>query len=377
VIDLPPHLYFQYGLEQGQPLEVVSRASTLRTALTARGLLPILTLGHLAHLTGASYTYLREITQRTRDPYVEIVRHKPDGGIRTLSSPEPPLMEVQRWILRNVLIHTQIHSSSFAYQTNRSIAKCASIHLGARWLVKTDLHDFFNNIDEVRVYKIFHQLGYSPLVSLELTRICTRLPLFDIEHRTRAHSYPSIPFYATDLQGWLPQGAPTSGALANAAAFTLDKKLSLVATRRSMIYTRYSDDLTFSTTTNFNRAQATGLIDHVGNVVRDERFSVHRKKTRIVPPGARHIVLGLMLGPDRLRLLPDFKRRIEVHIRGVDIFGLTQHSAHRGFRSIFSFTNHVDGCLAFAQGIEPVYAQEARQRWSNALAKSGFPIDEP
>jgi RNA-directed DNA polymerase len=285
-------------------------------------------------------------------------------------------MEVQRWILRNVLTMPNIHPSSFAYQANHSITQCASIHLGARWLVKMDLHDFFDNIDEVRVYNVFRQLDYSPLVSLELARICTRLPLADSEHRTRARSYTSIPFYATDAQGWLPQGAPTSGALANAVAFPLDQKLSLIATRRSMAYTRYSDDLTFSGITSFNRGQATSLIDQVCNVVRDERFSVHRKKTRIVPPGARHIVLGLMLGPDRLRLLPDFKRRINVHIRGVDLFGLAQHSAHRGFRSIFSFVNHMDGCLAFAQGIELAYAQDARERWNRALAKSGFPIDE-
>jgi hypothetical protein len=240
-----------------------------------------------------------------------------------------------------------------------------------------DIHDFFDNIDETRVYKVFHQLGYSPLVSIELTRICTRLPGFLAEYRTRARYYTSIPFYATDYQGWLPQGAPTSGALANAAAFPLDKKLSLIASQHSMAYTRYSDDLTFSATTSFSRGRATGLISQVGNVVRDEKFAIHNKKTRIVPPGARHIVLGLMLGTDRLQLLPGFKRRINVHIRGVDIFGLAQHAAYRDFHSIFSFINHVDGCLAFAYGIEPEYAQDARERWNRALAKSGFPFDGP
>lgn len=241
--DLPPHLYFQRGLEQGHSLEVVTRASAHRTALASKGLVPILSLGHLAHLTGVSYIYLREIAQRTRDPYIQIDRSKADGGVRRLSSPEPPLMEVQRWILRNVLTLSKIHPSSFAYQANRSIVQCASIHLGARWLVKMDLHDFFDNINEARVYVIFHQLGYAPLVSLELTRICTRLPLSFSKYRARARFYRSIPFYATDIQGWLPQGAPTSGALANAVAYRLDQKLSLIADRRSMAYSRYSDPI--------------------------------------------------------------------------------------------------------------------------------------
>jgi hypothetical protein len=238
-----------------------------------------------------------------------------------------------------------------------------------------DLHDFFETIEEVRVYSVFHSLGYSPLVSLELARICTRFALFGYGQRIRSRSYPAIPSYATRAEGWLPQGAPTSGALANAATLVLDRKLTKVASQYGLTYTRYSDDLTFSAGVTFSRGRAASLINHVRNIIRDEHLVLHDKKTRVVPPGARHIVLGLMLGSDSVRLLPEFKRRIDVHIRGVDRFGLAQHAAHRGFRSIFSFINHVDGCLAFAQGIEPLYARQSRERWNAALARSGFPVE--
>jgi hypothetical protein len=155
----------------------------------------------------------------------------------------------------------------------------------------------------------------------------------------------------------------------------LDQKLSDLAARRPLSYTRYSDDLTFSSAAEFNRSHAADLINQVSKAVKDEHFVVHKKKTRIIPPGARHVVLGLMLGSDGLRLLPEYRRRIDVHIRGTDIFGLAQHCAHRGFRSIFSFINYIDGCLAFAQSVEPEYAHKARQRWNTALIKSGFPAD--
>jgi RNA-directed DNA polymerase len=376
VTDLPPHLYVQHGVEQGRNADVVARASAHRATQLASGVVvPILSLGHLAHLTGASYSYLREIVERKRDPYIDITRPKRDGGSRALSSPEPPLMEIQRWILRNVLYLARPHPSSYAYQAKRSIVHCARTHLGARWLVKMDLHDFFGTIDETRVYSAFNGLGYSPLVSLELTRICTRLTRSHAAHRIRSRAYQSVPSYATDDQGWLPQGAPTSGALANAAAHALDRKLSQIASRRALTYTRYSDDLIFSAGATFNRGLGASLIDHVRNVVRDEHLVLHDKKTRVVPPGARHVVLGLMLGRDRVQLLPEFKRRIDVHIRGVDRFGLAQHAAHRGFRSIFSFVNHVDGCLAFAHGVEPEHARQGRERWNAALDKSGFPVE--
>lgn len=374
--DLPPHLYIQRGIARGHPAEVVARASAHRSELISRGLVPIISLGHLAQLTGASYTYLREIVQRTRDPYIQITRPKADGSSRELSSPELPLMEVQRWILRNVLKLAKIHPSSFAYRANRSASMCAAEHLGARWLVKMDLHNFFDGIDEARVYRVFVQLGYRPLVSLELSRICTRLPFPLLPSGRQRTRYHAIPFYATRGKGRLPQGAPTSGALANSVAYELDQKLSQLAAARSLSYTRYSDDMTFSSAADFNRGHAASVIAHVSNVIRDEHFIVHKKKTRVIPPGARHVVLGLMLGPDGLRLLPEYRRRVEVHIRGADVFGLAQHCAHRGFRSIFSFINYMDGCLAFAQSIEPEYAHEARQRWNRALIKSGFPADE-
>jgi RNA-directed DNA polymerase len=117
------------------------------------------------------------------------------------------------------------------------------------------------------------------------------------------------------------------------------------------------------------------IIARISDIINGEGFVVHDKKTRVVPPGARHVVLGLMLGSDGLRLLPEFKRRIDVHIRGVDVFGLPGHAGHRNFDSILSFVNHVDGCLAFAQGVEPGYSRKARERWNAALAKSGFPVD--
>lgn len=373
--DASPHLYVEEGIAQGHSPDVVARASAVRSRLLARGVPPILTLKHLAQQTGVSYGYLRDIAERVRDPYVDITRPKRDGGVRRLSSPEPVLMEVQRWLLDQVLSGISNHPASHAYQRGNSIVKCASKHLGARWLVKFDLHDFFSTIEEQRVYNLLLSLGYTKLMSIEIARICTRLPGSRTDGYQNFELYRTIPSYVVGHQGVLPQGAPTSGALANAIASPLDEKLQNLAASRGMAYTRYSDDLTFSAGPRFDRGQATALIAHVRNIVQDQRFLLHDKKTRIIPPGARPVVLGLLVDSHSVRLRPEYKRRLTVHIRGVHNHGLENHTNHRGFESIFSFVNHIDGSLAFAAGVERDYARNARIAWEAALAKSGYPLD--
>lgn len=311
--------------------------------------------------------------ERRRDPYIEILRPKASGGVRTISSPEPPLMAAQRWILHHALKTITLHPASYAYRAGRSMTQCASRHIGARWTVKLDLHNFFGTIDESRVFAVFTDLGYSPLVSFELARICTRLVDAHRLPRGRSDRYVVVPFYSAVARGHVPQGAPTSGAIANAVATPLDQRLSGLASTLNWTYTRYSDDLTFSSSGGRSRSDAVKLVNLVGDAVRAERFEVHVKKTRIVPPGARHVVLGLLLDGSRLRLLPEFKRRVEVHVWGTDHFGLVHHAEHRGFRSILSFVNHVDGCLAFALSVEPEWVAPVREKWEEALERSGMP----
>ena len=90
-------------------------------------------------------------------------------------------------------------------------------------------------------------------------------------------------------------------------------------------------------------------------------------------PGARKIILGLLIDGDRPRLLPEFKRRLEVHLRGVEKFGLPEHATHRHFDSILSMINHVDGRIAFAASVDADYAGKLADRWALVLEARGYP----
>lgn len=371
-MDFPaPHLYRQQASALGRDPHTVDRAIEVAQQVEAAGATPVFTLGHLAQVTGASPRYLRDVVSRKQDPYLSITRPKRNGTTRPISSPEPVLMDVQRWVLKYVLAASAPHDASFAYQSGCSIVQCAGRHIGARWLVKLDLHNFFGSIRERQIYPIFTDLGYPRLLSLELTRICTRSASAPVELRAGNKFKDKAPYSQKD-EGRLPQGAPTSGVLANIVMREADAALTDLATEMRATYTRYSDDLTFSAGPDFSRDKATTLINRSARILGRHGFRLQRRKTRISPPGARHVVLGLLVD-DKVRLLPVYKRRLETHVRGVSRFGLVEHVQFRNFDSVLSFINHIDGSIAFARDVEPEFATSLCARWEEALGRRGFP----
>ena len=93
-------------------------------------------------------------------------------------------------------------------------------------------------------------------------------------------------------------------------------------------------------------------------------------KTQIVPPGARKVVLGLVVNDSKPRLVKEFRDRLRQHLyylERADV-GPVEHAERRGFASIQGMRNHVTGLLAFARQIDLAFAEECeakltRIRW--------------
>ena len=162
-------------------------------------------------------------------------------------------------------------------------------HVGRRLVIKLDLKDYFLSVERSRVRALFHLAGYPPAVSCLLSGICTL--------RFSASSLP----YAVKSK-WkyetfhLPQGAPTSPALADRLLFRLDMRLNGLAKHMKIPYTRYADDIAFST----DDTMMTGnRIDHflrlVRNIIAEEGFQVNEKKTRVMPQSQRQRLVGLVV----------------------------------------------------------------------------------
>jgi len=278
-------------------------------------------------------------------------------------------MRAQRWIAKRILAHGRPHWASYAYAPGCSIKEAASLHCGCAWLIKLDVHRFFESISEIAAYRVFLGLGYQPLVAFELARICTRQSKWRAAHRHeqwRADRsfHAAIPAYKQHLIGHLPQGAPTSPMLSTLAMVALDEQVAAIAKRFDLFYTRYADDLCLSTpNSGFGRADAAKVIKEVYRVMARFGLSPNRIKTKVSPPGSRKIVLGLLVDGSEPRLTREFRANIRRHIHYLrrDDVGPVGHAAKRGFASVLGLRNHIEGLISYARQIDPEYANRRAQ----------------
>lgn len=363
--------YKKWGKALGHPDIVLDNAIATVELLhkCSSHLPPVLSLKHLARLTGVTYEFLRDVVSRnTTESYLRLFRIQkrplPGEGdrYRIIAVPEPRLMKVQRWINNNILANTLVDDASVAFSTGDSIMTAASHHCGARWLVKLDIKSFFESISERQVFHVFVNMGYQPLIALEMARICTRVRVNSARSK-RWHVEPgrwmTINSYQSNKQGYLPQGAPTSPRLSNLVVKDFDRSLREVAEGQGLIYTRYADDLSFSTmSSDFSRKEASQFIRRVYKIMGSYGFSPNKTKTHIASPRARKVILGLLVDRDQPRLTREFKLRIRQHLHYLTHpdFGPARHAEANRSASIYGLRNHVRGLLAFAASVEPEYA---------------------
>jgi RNA-directed DNA polymerase len=152
--------------------------------------------------------------------------------------------------------------------------------------------------------------------------------------------------------------------LANIAMHGADEALHTLATSSGLTYTRYADDLTFSTTDpDFSRELASTVVRSVYRILGKYGFSPNVAKTQIVPPRARKIVLGLLVDEPSPRLPREFREKVRMHLYYIkkDGVGPARHAANRGFTAVASLRNVLYGLAAFATQIEPPYGLSIRK----------------
>lgn len=212
---------------------------------------------------------------------------KKTGGVREISAPMPRLKAAQQWILENVLYKVPAHEAAHGFCQARSIVSNALPHVGAHVVINLDLKDFFPTITYPRVWGVFRSLGYSRASATLFALLCTE---------------PQVTTVSMDGQQWhvatgprlLPQGAPTSPALTNVLCRRLDKRLAAFARNRGLQYTRYADDLTFSSKQPL-ALHAAGILSVVRHILREEGFQVHPDKTRVLRRGRQQEVTGVVV----------------------------------------------------------------------------------
>ena len=138
-----------------------------------------------------------------------------------------------------------------------------------------------------------------------------------------------------------------------------DKKISAIAKKYKLTYTRYSDDITLSTrSSEFSREIAKEVIKEINQVLSEQGYRPHFKKTKIIPVGAKKVVLGLNVDGPVPRLQKQYKDRIRQHLFYLQKVGPVNHILARGFDSVWGFKAHLRGMIDYANMIEPKYAKD-------------------
>jgi hypothetical protein len=232
----------------------------------------------------------------------------------------------------------------------------AEKHYSCEWLLKVDIEDFFHSITERQVFAIFYRLGYPSLLAFEMARITTMVTDAIELRRAKAAHWPSIPYYQCEYEGVLPQGAPTSPMLSNLVMRDLDERLITLAAVHQMRYTRYADDLAFSTCKASNIAFLQGLRRRVQAELSREGFRHNKRKTVIRGPGTRRIVLGMLVDGPNPRLPREFKDKLRMHLFFLrsPAHGPSKH-AEAQRTSVSSLYHYVRGLIGWAVSVEPEY----------------------
>ncbi len=278
------------------------------------------------------------------------ILEKKSGAIRLIEAPKPRLKELQRKILEQILDKIPPHSAAHGFVPGRSVKTFLAPHVGQRVVLKMDLQDFFPSITGVRVQTVFRMLGYPESVADLLGGICSNA----VPRRVWPMESQFQDARMLHTRPHLPQGAPTSPALANICAYRVDCRLTGLARSAGSEYTRYADDLAFSGGEDFERG-VERFSTHVAAILLEEGFQVNHRKTRIMRRGVRQRVAGLVAN-ERMNVPgPNFDRLKATLYNCVRFGAETQNRTdHPHFRA------HLDGRIGWVESINPAKGQRLR-----------------
>lgn len=290
----------------------------------------------------------RGISRSARDPRARHYRYawipKPSGGHRLVEAPRPRLRVAQRRILDGIISQIPPHEAAFGFREGRSVIGFAAGHVGRDVVVRVDLQAFFASVFAARVIGILRTAGYPDEVSRTLAALCTHRTPSDVLATARDRDPLALARLRTPH---LPQGAPTSGALANLAAYRLDVRVAALAAKLGATYSRYADDLVLSGDRPLAHAAPT-LVARLATIASDEGFSLNFRKTRVMTASGRQRITGLVVNEKLSAPRAEIERlRATLHNctrRGPETQNRDQHP---------DFRAHLRGRVAWVASVDP------------------------
>jgi RNA-directed DNA polymerase len=294
-----------------------------------KAFLSLRTTSDLAEILAVSPTFLAATALQPRYHIFDIP--KKNGEMRRIEDPDDRLQPLQDGLNDYLQAVYWMRRSDAAYgflvvpngdPSPRHIETNAARHLGNPWLLNADLEDFFHQITEARVKDLFsgEPFHFDPDLADLLARITT-------------------------FKGRCPMGAPTSPVLSNLVFAPVDEALLNLAGRRGWTYSRYADDMSFSSHQPINWDDYTDVQRCVGKF----DFVFNQQKAKLLGPDDSKTITGLLLGPTGVEIPHDFIPQIAEDIRQLTGAAAVQFRVNpRGSRTIDRFRRSVEGKIRFA-----------------------------
>ena len=224
---------------------------------------------------------------------------KKSGGFRQITAPRNRsfmfLLDCLNEVLKAVYTPSQY---AMGFTEGRSVVLNASKHKGANYVFNIDLKDFFPSIEQPRVWKRLQLQPFNfPIpVASAVAGLCCMRETRELPDGTKKDYYV------------LPQGAPTSPIITNMVCDKLDQRLGGLARRFGLNYTRYADDITFSSMHNVFHENS-DFRKELERIITDQHFTINGKKTRLQKRGTRQEVTGIILS-EKLNVSQKYVRDI-------------------------------------------------------------------
>jgi hypothetical protein len=305
----------------------------------------------------------RGLSRGASDPRMRHYRYvwiaKRSGGHRLLEAPKARLRTIQRYVLDGILANIPPHGAAHGFRTGHSILSFVTPHTRRALIVRVDLQAFFTSIFASRVSAIYRAAGYPDEVAGVLAALSTHRTPTDVLAAAPTRDPVALARLRTPH---LPQGAPTSGALANLAAYRLDVRVDALASAVGGQYTRYADDLVLSGNRELVRSAPT-LVARLGAIALEEGFSPNFRKTRVMTSSTCQRLVGLVVN-DKISLPRAELQRLRAILHNCTRTGpaAQNREGHPNFRA------HLLGRIAWVASIDRVKGERLtavfdRIRW--------------
>lgn len=298
--------------------------------------------------TGLGEVQILRLIVRSPHTYKVYTIPKKTGGERVIAQPAKETKYLQRWLITNLFSALPIHDSATAYKVDASIKKNAAAHIENPYLSKFDFRNFFPSI------------GESDLIAHFTKHLGTRLCEVDIQHVARLCSFIAKGSKVRSLS----VGAPSSPLLSNSIMYEFDTMISAWCRKNGLAYTRYADDLTFSTKTKGIASEIEAMICEVTSSLAYPKLALNRKKTVHLSKKYQRRVTGIIINNSgQLSIGRERKRAISslIHRHSIQLLTLEE-------------TYHLQGLLGFANDIEPAFVASMRKKYGTNLIDAIFQI---